>query len=429
MRGARERIMPLLPEPFDVTTPRLYSQAPPSVSIAKTRCKFFPNLDISQYRESLSEGKKTELDQKCNELFRRATENQSDRPSAHYWEVCAWIDVFGLMHDDENIQMDKRPYEFVESTDTINPTVKSRIPDATIGLRTYDSSSLELGSTRVGPECNEDNGAELPDKRLSQMDLKRMMRNSECGLIVDGVWGESALVFPFAVYGAKKKSTSLEAVLDQIHHACRTYLAMLDDLARNPENVAEYQTDESSRHQMFALVSSETFWRVLVAWNQEGAYIFETIWEGYVTQLDRATELIHVVDQIRDYATHDHRHYVMKHLEAWYARHKKTSEPSPAEPTGPSGVGDPASPEERNAIFSGGLVDYSAVVSDKTAAWVMIKEQSKKSKREKRTKNRRYAKTLHNLNTAQVTKRKTKKRGRGRPPLHMRETGRNTANK
>jgi hypothetical protein len=91
----------------------------------------------------------------------------------------------------------------VEYTDTINPTVEARIPDATMGLRTYDSPSLELGSICVDPECNEDHGAEPPDKRLSQVDLKRMMRNSECGLIVDGSWGKADLVFPFAVYEAK----------------------------------------------------------------------------------------------------------------------------------------------------------------------------------------------------------------------------------
>ncbi|KAJ0100642.1 hypothetical protein J7T55_013220, partial [Diaporthe amygdali] len=233
---------------------------------------------------------------------------------------------------------DKRPYEFVEYTDNIKLTVESRTPDATIGLRTYETSSLQLVSTCVDPGCNEDLGAEPPDRRLSQVDLKNMMTNSECGLIVDGLWGQTDLVFPFAVYGAKKESTSLEAALDQVHHACRTYLAMLDDLARNPENVAEYQTEESSRHQMFAFVSCDSLWQVLVAWNQAGACVsrnfeqlnntsyrlltgislqmVETIWQGDVKHFDRATELIYLLNQIRRYATHDHRDYVMKHLEA-----------------------------------------------------------------------------------------------------------------
>lgn len=34
----------------------------------------------------------------------------------------------------------------------------------------------------------------------------------------------------------------------------------------------------------------------------------------------RAFELICIVDQIHDYAIHRHRDFVMKHLEAWYAR-------------------------------------------------------------------------------------------------------------
>lgn len=161
----------------------------------------------------------------------------------------------------------------MEYTDINNATTKVRTPDITIGLRTHDCQSLELGSICIDPECHEIHGSKQPDKRLSRVNLKKMMRNSKCGLIVDGQWGEADLVFPFAVYEAKKKSTSLDATLDQVHHACRTYLAMLDDLARNPENVTEYQTEESSRYQMFAFVSWDSRWQVLVAWNEAGAYV------------------------------------------------------------------------------------------------------------------------------------------------------------
>ena len=93
------------------------------------------------------------------------------------------------------------------------------------------------------------------------------MGNYECGLVVDGVWGSVGLIFPFAVYEAKKRATSFEEAEEQIYHACKTYLAMLDDLARDPNNVAEYQTKESSRYQLFAFTSCGSYWQVYVAWN------------------------------------------------------------------------------------------------------------------------------------------------------------------
>lgn len=94
-----------------------------------------------------------------------------------------------------------------------------------------------------------------------------MMHNPQCGLVVDGMWGEEALIFPFAAYEAKSGYEGYDAAEKQIKHACRTYLAMLDDLARNPNNVSEYQTKESSRFQFFAFTSNASEWRVFVAWS------------------------------------------------------------------------------------------------------------------------------------------------------------------
>lgn len=106
-----------------------------------------------------------------------------------------------------------------------------------------------------------------PDKRLSDHALRAMMHDPECGLVVDGVWGKTKLLFPFAVYEAKKTAILYRQAEDQIHHACRTYLAMLDDLARNPNNVAEYQTEESSKYQLFAFASCGSYWQVFLVWN------------------------------------------------------------------------------------------------------------------------------------------------------------------
>lgn len=146
--------------------------------------------------------------------------------------------------------------------------MKRKIPDATIGLKSYDENFLKRGYICDDPSnCKEDHTTMQPDKRLSERDLKSMMHNPECGLIVDGVWGETILLFPFAVYEAKKSPLHVEQVEDQIHHACTTYLAMLDDLARDPNNVAAYQTGDSTKYQIFAFTSCGPVWQVMIAWN------------------------------------------------------------------------------------------------------------------------------------------------------------------
>ncbi len=162
---------------------------------------------------------------------------------------------------------DKRPYEFLETDESGRHTVKQRIPDATIGLKSYDDYFLKRGYVCSVPDCKEDHSTKQPDKRLSERALQAMMYDRECGLVVDGVWGKTDLLFPFAVYEAKKRAKHYEQAESQIYHACRTYLAMMDDLARNPDNVAEYQTEESSKYQLFAFASCGSYWQVFAAWN------------------------------------------------------------------------------------------------------------------------------------------------------------------
>jgi hypothetical protein len=155
----------------------------------------------------------------------------------------------------------------LEIDDAGKETVKKRIPDATIGLKSYDDFHLKRGYPCSVSDCEEDHSTMQPDKRLSERDLQAMMHDPECGLVVDGVWGKTELLFPFAVYEAKKRATYYQQAEDQIYHACRTYLAMLDDLARNPNNVAEYQTEESDTYQLFAFASCGSYWQVFIVWN------------------------------------------------------------------------------------------------------------------------------------------------------------------
>lgn len=165
------------------------------------------------------------------------------------------------------VSSDKRPYDFLEVDHLGNESVKRRIPDATIGLRSYDNFFLKRGYTCDVKDCTQDHSRIQPDKRLSEKRLLDMMYNPECGLVIDGVWGKTELLFPFAVYEAKKRAMSYEQAENQIYHACQTYLAMLDDLARNPSDVSEYQTDTSSRYQIFAFTSCGSYWQVFAAYN------------------------------------------------------------------------------------------------------------------------------------------------------------------
>lgn len=320
----RQRAMPLMLEPFEQHIISRQSVGLGGERLAQQWCRFCPSFDIPKYRETLSDDKKTELDRRTNKLVRRAITNHLYKSSEFCWEVGAWHDVFGLIFDDEGLTMDKRPYEYLHKDDSGRGTVKTRIPDATFGLKSYDDYDLKRGYICEAPDCKEDHSSMQPDERLSQNRLRSMMYNPECGLVVDGVWGSTGLVFPFAVYEAKKRATSFEEAENQIYHACKTYLAMLDDLVRDPNNVAEYQANESSRYQLFAFTSCGSYWQVFVAWNFLDSCFVETLWEGDVKNFRDAFDLICIVDQIHDYAKNQHRPFIMKHLEAWYTREEKT---------------------------------------------------------------------------------------------------------
>lgn len=67
--------------------------------------EFCPNLNIPQYRESLSKEKQEELDKRASKLKKRSISNHYFTSSESSWEVSAWNDVFGLLYDDERFRM------------------------------------------------------------------------------------------------------------------------------------------------------------------------------------------------------------------------------------------------------------------------------------------------------------------------------------
>ena|ERR1700761_6907767 len=97
--------MPLIPEPFpgiSISRQSVFSRIAP---ITKTWGGFCPNLNIPQYRETLSEEKKKELDNRASRVYKRAGSNFLCNSSEFSWEVSAWQDVFGLIYDDERLRM------------------------------------------------------------------------------------------------------------------------------------------------------------------------------------------------------------------------------------------------------------------------------------------------------------------------------------
>ncbi|KAH6974206.1 hypothetical protein BKA56DRAFT_689582 [Ilyonectria sp. MPI-CAGE-AT-0026] len=290
--------MPLVRLPFKnltISRQAVFLGCHTGASMTETWCRFSPNLNIMHYRESLSEEKKTQLDDRMPKLQRQAISNRLHSCSEFCGEVSAWRDVFGLIVDDKGLRMNKRPYEFAREYDDGRLEVQTRIPDATLGLKSYDAYDLKRGYICTATDCKDDHSTQQPDKRLSQTLLQSMMNNSACGLIVDGVWGKADILFPFAVFEVKKRAVKYEEAENRIYHACKVYLAVLDDLARNPNNVAEYQTKDSDKYQLFAFTSCGSQWQVFSAWKLGN-------------------------DCIHDYAIRQHGDFVMKHLDAWYTR-------------------------------------------------------------------------------------------------------------
>jgi hypothetical protein len=146
-------------------------------------------------------------------------------------------------------------------------SVKRRIPDATMGLTTYSDSNLDHGYTCTVVDCKINHNSMRPHESLLDYRIDAQMHDEQFGLIVDGIWGESNLVFPFAVYEAKKCTSTWEQAEDQVYHAFKVYLAMLDDLARDPLDVTEYQSQESMHYQLFGFTSYGSYWKVYIAWN------------------------------------------------------------------------------------------------------------------------------------------------------------------
>jgi len=132
-----------------------------------------------------------------------------------------------------------------------------RIPDLTFGLATFEPKDY----TSAWAEFD-----------LDRERLEALLLHQHCGLISDPRWGDTNLVFPFAVYEAKGWSGDPREARRQACSAGAAYLDILDRLTRHPGKIGEkdgaYQTPHSNNTQVFALTSFGAHWHILVGYKR-----------------------------------------------------------------------------------------------------------------------------------------------------------------
>jgi hypothetical protein len=158
---------------------------------------------------------------------------------------------------------DKHEYStLLANTDPIQCTISGdsdfvkRIPDATFGLATFSDRDF--------------NRPVWADE-LRRERLEMLLLHHKYGLPSDPKWGETDLVFPFAVYEAKGWGGDCRDARRQVCSAAAAYLDLLDDLARRPGPVGStkpYQTPTSHHYQVFALTSFGAHWHLLVGYRR-----------------------------------------------------------------------------------------------------------------------------------------------------------------
>lgn len=164
-------------------------------------------------------------------------------------DVCVLILEY---RDKRQFSKDLPQTDPVLCTLTGGSTVIQRTPDATFGLTTFSEFESDLSVC-----ANE----------LRRTRLEKLLLHRKCGLLADPKWGETDLVFQFAVYEAKGWAGDCREARHQACLAGATYLDMLDEVARKPGPVGStkpYQTVTSHCYQVFVLTSFGSHWHLLV---------------------------------------------------------------------------------------------------------------------------------------------------------------------
>jgi hypothetical protein len=85
-------------------------------------------------------------------------------------------------------------------------------------------------------------------------------------LIADPKWGKCTLLFPFAVYEAKRDQKSEIEVRVQLKLAFNTYLGILDRLVCQSERMEVCQSSQSRVFPILGFTSSGSIWKMYVGY-------------------------------------------------------------------------------------------------------------------------------------------------------------------
>ena len=120
---------------------------------------------------------------------------------------------------------------------------------------TFGLATMSNRTAQSQPEFSDGSKVEYNDSLIKER-LHKQLHHRNCGLVVDPRWGHVDLIFPFAVYEAKKKKKSLDDAERQLLEAGSIYLGMLDDLQRDPHNHDRYQSGIEVLPLMFGFTSN-----------------------------------------------------------------------------------------------------------------------------------------------------------------------------
>lgn len=128
-----------------------------------------------------------------------------------------------------------------------------RTPDATLGLRADNEGDSILEPSRL---------------RRLRFDTKIQVSGDP------GAKHKSTnVLFPFAVYEAKKDAVSVHEAERQVAQACDRYLGLIDSVVRDPMDSSTYQRQTSSEYQIFAFTSCGANWKVFKATRDDKFYV------------------------------------------------------------------------------------------------------------------------------------------------------------
>ena len=166
---------------------------------------------------------------------------------------------------------DKTPYTYkITDPTTMKVSLRKRYPDITFGLATLWDEVVQHQIKHKNGEisCDLDHTEGHPS--LTKERIQKQLFHRRCGLIVDPRWGSVDLIFPWAIFEAKKSTVPLHEALSQLYDGTSAYLGMLDDLARDPNAPDKYQDIQGNGPQIFAFACSGSALWIYTAFDYYG---------------------------------------------------------------------------------------------------------------------------------------------------------------